>query len=89
MRISRYAISVSVIIAMMGKEVYHWKTARAFAILMRLAKELNTGPVVVCAINVRIQTRPQRTPIQRTFGSPRLFTEKVTAPFKVCVWYVI
>ena len=92
MRISRFAISVGVasLIAMMKQVVYHWKTARAFAILMRVAKELNTGPGVVwVVINVRIRTRPQSTPLHGTITSPRLFTEKVTAHFKVCVWYVI
>ena len=49
MRTSRVAISAGVafLIAMIGNQVHHWKTARAFAISMRVAKELNTGPGVV------------------------------------------
>ena len=88
---SRVAISACVaeLIAMMSNQVYHWKTAGAFAILMTIAKELNTGPGLVAVINVRIRTRPQRTTIQMTLGSLRLFTKKVMAHYKESMWYVI
>ena len=80
MCISRVAISVGVMNATMGSMVRHWKTARAFAMLMRIAKELNTGPGVVCIVlNAQIRIRPQRgAPIQGAPISPRLFTKKVT-----------
>ena len=87
MCISRVAISVGVMIAMMTSMVRHWKTARAFAILIIIAKELNTGPGKVCIVlNAQIPIRPQRSPIQGTPFSPRLFTKKVTARYKECIW---
>jgi hypothetical protein len=80
-RISRFAISagVAILIAMIGRKVSLWKTARAFAIMMRIAKELNTGPGVVCGVlNVEIRIRPHRLPIRGAPLSPRLFTKKIS-----------
>ena len=87
MCISRVAISVCVMVDMRGSMVSHWKTARAFAMLMRIAKELNTGPGVECiVVNAQIRIRSQSSPIQGTPISPRLFTKKVTARYKECIW---
>ena len=87
MCISRDAISVHVLVDMGGSLVSHWKTARAFAMLMSIAKELNTGTGVVCiARNAHIRIRPQSTPIQDTPIFPPLFTKKVTARYKECLW---
>ena len=81
-------ISASVAVIMnQVRKVYHWKTAKAFAMLMEIAKDLNTGPGVVGgAIHVQIRIRPQHSLIQGTHGSPRLFTKKVTTCYKECIW---
>ena len=41
------SVGVVLLIVMISPMVSHWMTARAFAMLMRIAKELNTGPGIV------------------------------------------
>ena len=85
MCISRVAISVGVLVDMGGKRVSHWKTARAFAMLMRIAKELNTGPGKICIVSDVQIWITKRSPIQGANISPHLFTKKLSARYKECI----
>ena len=85
------SVGVVLLIVMISPMVSHWMTARAFAMLMRIAKELNTGPGIVGIVigrvlNAQIWIRPQRTPIQWTPVSPRLFTKKITVRHEERTW---
>ena len=89
MCISKVAIIVSALALlqdMILNLVSHWKTARAFAILMRIAKELNTGPGKMrFVLNVQ-PIPPKNSPIQGAAISPHLFTKKVSARYKEWIW---
>ena len=62
--------------------VCRWKTARVFAILMRIAKELNTGPGKICFVSNVQPIPPKKSPIQGAAISPHLFTKKVSARYE-------